>query len=326
MGRTAGKTLTGLLNGGENPFQNYMGHIPETVPSIRLDGREFASGDVVFEKRLQALLSEDKERIGALGENYFDLSDLLVAFEDSIKLQPNSGFLTGIRGVVDAEDGSYVAVDAGHVKSAVSLDGMKYFKVKGPVTVSYIRQNNEGQKKEVTEIVADAVLLHYNGDSVSFTPDQFRAINAPEAKRANIIHGRDMKQEEIIKDGKVIHFAWKAYNPNVVSLLVQKIFEFNKEKYGYDANMGFYLPFEPSGKGEGRALYASRLGYRSRLIGKYLLGSDISRLLGVVPKGVAQKLAPWQNDALRVMGQGGPVAYTPTGSYVRASGNVQPAK
>ena len=324
MTQTAERTLIERLNSHiVLPFQDYTGPIPETVPAIRLDGREWASGNVVLKQKLDALVSRDKERISAWGGYYFDLSDLLAAFEDRIKLQTDSGFLKGIRGVVEAEDGLYVAVDAGRVQSAVSQDGMKYFEVKGPVTVSYIRK---GEKQE--ETVAEVVLLPYDRDSVRFTPDQFRAINAPEAKRADIIYGRDMEQEEIVKDGKVIHFAWASYNPDVVAPLVPKIFRFNKETYGYDTNMGLYLPSEPSEKGEGRALVADGLGGGSRLVGYGLLG-DFGRLLGVVPKdaeGVAQKLAPWQNDALNVMGEGGIVAYSPNGPYVRAAGNVQPAK
>src|SRR3989338_8235337 len=253
MVATQQKTLADLLNMHVvKPFQDYTGPVPETVPAIRLDGREWASGNIVLAQRLGALESGDEERINAWGENYFDLSDLLAVFEDSIKLQPNSGFLTGIRGVVDAGDGLYVAVDASYVKSAVSKDGMKYFEVEGPVTVRYIRKNDEGQEESVTETVADVVLLPYDMDSVSFTPDQFRAINAPEAKRANVIHGRGMEQKEIVKGGKVIHFAWASYNPDVVVPLVPKMFEFNEKTYGYDTNMGLYLPSDPSVYGEGR--------------------------------------------------------------------------
>ena len=325
MVATQQKTLADLLNMHVvKPFQDYTGPIPETVPAIRLDGREWASGNIVFAQRLGALESEDRERIEAWGQNTFNLPDLLTTFEDSIKLQPNSGFLTGIRGVVDAEDGLYVAIGASYVQSAVSQDGMKYFEVKGPVTVSYIRKG-EGQEETVT----DVVLLPYNRDSVSFTPDQFRAINAPEAKRANIIHGRDMEQEEIVEDGKAIHFAWASYNPDVVVPLVPKIFEFNKEAYGRDRNMGLELPFnEPSGKGKGRALIASRLWSGSMLYGCEVGGVDIL-LLGVVKKdaeGVAQKLEPWQNDALNAIRNGDTVLYSPRGTYVRAAGNVQLSK
>ena len=101
MTLTEHRSLTNLLNKGIEPFEAYSGSIPETVPAIRLDGRVWASGNIVLQQILDALNLGDKERISAWGENYFDLSDLLAAFEDRIKLQPDSGFLTGIRGVVD---------------------------------------------------------------------------------------------------------------------------------------------------------------------------------------------------------------------------------
>lgn len=105
-----------------------------------------------------------------------------------------------------------------------------------------------------------------------------------------------MTQEEIVKDSRVIHFAWARYDPDVVVPLVPKIVEFNKRTYDYDTNMGLYLLSEPSEKGEGRALYVGRLRNRSRLYGgNYRLVDDDGRLLGVV-------------------------------TYVKAVGNVQPAK
>ena len=119
-------TLTDMLNKGKIqvvqsiPFQDYDGAIPENIPAIRTDERKVAGGNIVLKERLDALKSEDPERIEGWGENYFYLADACITFEDLVKLQPDSSFLTGIRGIVETQDGLYVAIDAKAVESAIT--------------------------------------------------------------------------------------------------------------------------------------------------------------------------------------------------------------
>jgi len=227
-------SLTDKLNKGQvevvqfTPYQDYTGSIPENIPGIKLDGRRVSGGNIVLKERLDALKSKDKDRIAGWGENYFDLADACVCFEDLVKLQPDSPLLTGIMGVVKTQDGLYVAIDAKAVESAIAQGKMKYFKVSGSETASYRR---DGKIQQAS--VSDVVLLPYNRHSVSFTPDQFKAINGSEIKRADILYNKDMRKKDIVKDGKVIHPAWKIFSPEVIVPLVNETFKYSKE-YNYD--------------------------------------------------------------------------------------------
>src|SRR4030042_1534433 len=101
-----------LNKGFVKPFHVYNGPIPMNVPAMTEDNRVFAGGNVVLGKRLDALQSQDEERISGWGENYFDLADLDLVLEDLVKLQPDSPLLKGIVGVVETQDGNYVAIYA----------------------------------------------------------------------------------------------------------------------------------------------------------------------------------------------------------------------
>ena len=323
-------SLTDKLNKGQvevvqfTSYQDYTGSIPKNIPGIKLDGRRVSGGNIVLKERLDALKSKDKDRIAGWGENYFDLADACVCFEDLVKLQPDSPLLTGIMGVVKTQDGLYVAIDAKAVESAIAQGNMKYFKVSGSETASYRR---DGKIQQAS--VSDVVLLPYNRHSVSFTPDQFKAINGSEIKRADILYNKDMRKKDIVKDGKVIHPAWKIFSPEVIVPLVNETFKYSKE-YNYDTNMGFFLPSsEPSQKAEGRALCVGRLYSGSGLAGYYGLGNDSSRLVGVVEKGIegaAQKFDPAYTQALQDMISKSPVLHTPHGDYVLAVGKLAEQK
>ena len=87
-------------------------------------------------------------------------------------------------------------------------------------------------------------------------------------KRKDMIHGRDLEENEIVKGNKVIHPAWKMYNSEMVVPLVRKTFEYNRRKFGYNENMGLYLPSEPQDNAEGRALCVGGLGNWSWLVAR----------------------------------------------------------
>lgn len=317
------RTLDELLNIGHTPFETYNGSIPESVGGLREAGREFAGGKIVLKERLEALQLGNAERIKGWGHNYFDLADASVTFEDLLKLQPDSGLLKGVRGVVETQDGFYVAIDAKSLESALSNGGMQYFKVSGQETVTYRLKNGQ----LVKETALDVVLLPYDKSSVKFTPDQFRAINAPELKRKEIIYDRDLHEEEIVKDGKVVHPAWAIYPANVVAPLVAKTFEFNGKEWNYDTNMGLFLSGEPQNNAEMRALFVGRLRGRSLLNGRNGLGNVNSRVVGVDGKYVAgapQNLAPHEQDLLTAYRRDNIVFNTPKGTFAKTAAPVQP--
>ncbi|MEK6857608.1 MAG: hypothetical protein AABX39_03395, partial [Nanoarchaeota archaeon] len=68
-----------------------------------------------------------------------------------------------------------------------------------------------------------------------------------------MILGRDMVQDEIVKDGQVVHKAFSIYPAELVVPLVEKIFEYNKRTYDYDTNMGLYLALSSQDHAEMRA-------------------------------------------------------------------------
>ena len=321
---TQERTLDELLNIGHNPFETRMGPIPETIGGIRADGREFAGGNIVHRLRLEALQSGDRDRImQAVGNKHYDLADASITFEDLLKLQPDSHLLKGIRGVVETQDGLYVAIDANSVNAALKNEGMKYFTVRGSETVNY--RTKEGELKQETAL--DVVLLPYNRNSVKFTPDQFRAINATELRRKDLACDRDLAQEEIVRDGKVVHPAWAIYPAEIIAPLVAETFKFNKREWDYDKNMGFFLPGEPTDNAEMRALYVGRLWGMSWLDGWGGLGKDRSHLVGAGGKyaaGAPQKLAPGEIDLLTAARRKDSVLHIAGESYVKTAVPVQP--
>ena len=276
-------SLTEQLNQGEQKVQGieyvdlykvYQGPIPLTIPAIKQDRRTIADGNYILQKRLRELQLQSEQKPWCY--NYLDTPDLCAILDDLVKLQPNSPFLTGIQGIIDNQ----IAVSADVLASGVK--DMQLFPVTESATVTYLKDGEENQHP-----VNNVILLPYNGISMALTPEQFQAINAEEFKRENVIHNRGMKQEEIVKDGRVIHPVWKIYSPEIVIPYVNEVFKHNK---GYNANMGFWLPSQ-SDQAQLRALYLDGLGNRSRLNGYGGLGDDYAQLVGVV-ENVAEGDAP----------------------------------
>ena len=284
--------LTILLNQGReqvpvtkmvDPFDVKMGSILNIVPLLRDEGRTFASGSVVLAERLAALRSGDQQQIEAWGNTYYDLADACLTFEDVLKVQPDSPLLKGIRGIVETAEGLYVAVSAAAVSAAAKHE-MRYFPVRASETVNY----SVGDSK-VKRTVTDVVLLKYAQPAyVELSGDQFNAVDAQPLNRGDFVYQRDMRAEEIVKDGDVVHPVYKALLPaELVVPLVAETFAFNKRTYGYDANMGLYLASEPQEHAELRAFCASRLNNGSRLDGDFSIGINGNRLVGVVEGSAA---------------------------------------
>ena len=224
---------------------------------IRHDGRAFAGGKVVLKERLEALLSGDPERVQAWGENYFNLADACIVFEDAVKLQPDSPLITGLRGFFGTVDGDFVAIDAKVFEAALIEGGMRYFNVSDSETVT----NGLWKKEEVQ----DVVVLPYDPASVKFTPDQFKAIKADEIKRKDMIYNKHMEIKEVVRDGCVMHPAWQIYPAEIIAPLVREVFHFNTMVHNYNVNMGIFLPEEPSDEAEMRTLFVGGLEDRSGL-------------------------------------------------------------
>ncbi len=262
-----------------------IGSIPKVIPIFWEDGRIFAGGEVVLGERLNALRSGNDEQIQAWGNYDYDLADACLTFEDLLKVQHDSPFLRGIRGVVETSDCLYVAVDAEAVSEATK-NNMKYFEVRDLETVNYGFENNKVSKQ-----VKDVVLFSYvEPNYVNFSSDQFESVDAVKLKRDDFTYGRNMKKEEITARGKVVHPVYGALWPAEWFIpLVEEIFKFNKEKYNHDTNMGLYLTEKPQGHAEMRAFYASRLNCWSRLCGSGYVGDGGSRLVGVVKNSAAGK-------------------------------------
>ncbi len=284
--------LISLLNQGSeqvpitrmvDPFDVKMGPIPDVVPIYRDEGRTLAGGKVILAKRLKALRSGDAQQIDAWGNTYFDFADMSLTFEDFLKAQSDSPLLTGIRGVVETSDGLYVAIDAEAVSKATKGD-MGSFEVRDSEIVTYGLRDNKVSKQ-----VNDVVLLKYAKPFyVEMDGDQFNAIAVEEMKRADFVHGRDLEKNEIVDKRKVVHPVYKALYPSkLVNPLVSETFKFNKEKYGYDTNMGVYFASEPQDHAEMRAFYVGWLYLRSGLCGCNYFGIDYYQPVGVVEKGTA---------------------------------------
>jgi len=284
--------LISLLNQGReqvpitrmvDPFDVKMGPIPDVVPMYRDEGKIFAGGKVVLAEKLKALRSGDAQQINAWGNNYFDLADMSLTFEDLLKAQSDSPLLKGIRGVVETSDGLYVAVNAEAVSKATK-GKMESFKVRDSEKVTYGLRDNKVSKQ-----VSDVVLLKYTKPIyVEMDGDQFNAIAVEAMKRADFVHGRDLEKNEIVDKRKVVHPVYKAlYSAKLVNPLVSETFKFNKERYGYDTNMGIYLASEPQDHAEMRAFCVGRLGSRWWLYGSDDFGGGNGQPVGVVEKGTA---------------------------------------
>ena len=243
-----------------NPFDVKMGPIPSVVPELRDSGRTFAGGRTVLQERLDAFVSDDKERIDAWCNNYFHLADAGIVYEGMVKFQFDSPLLTGIMGIVSHGGITYVAIDADAVSKAVN-GNMKHFKVSSSETVFY---------GSSTKTVQNVVLLPYaNPTHIELSPDQFDSVAVGVMNRKDFIHGRDMAEAEIVNEGKVIHPVYLALYPESLMVdLVRKTFARAKKEDGYDTNRGIYLPSEPNSP-RLRALCVDGLGYWSRLYGNY---------------------------------------------------------
>jgi len=256
-------------------FDVKQGAIPYTVPALRKEGRIFAGGNVVLKKRLDALTSQDQAKINVWGNNYFNLADLCLIFEDQVKLQADSPLLTGIRGVVETQDDLFAAIDAEYAARAVK--DMKPFKVSGSETVVYGLGDNQR-----SESAQNVVLLRYVAPNyVELNADQFNSVNVETLRRKDLIIDRDMRQDEIVKEDQVIHKAFSIYPVEMVVPFVQKTFEYNKRTYNYDTNMGLYLTSPPQDHAEMRVLCVDRLCGRSWLSGYYYFGDGGNRVVGV---------------------------------------------
>jgi len=264
------------------PFQSYEESIPETVPLIRADGRTFAGGKVILKRRLEALQSQNKEGIEGWGLNYFDLADASITYEDRVKFQTDSPLLTGIQGIVERDGRLYVAIGLEDLEKSLVSGGIDAFELREAVTAKYKERNDDGDVKLVEGQVTNVVLLPYDRRSMHLTGQQYEVLNGIEIKREDMIHGRDLRQDEVVQDGEVVHPVWKIYSAETVVPLVEETFKFNKENYDYNTNLGLFLPSEPQERAEVRALFVGRLGNGSRLYGGDDLGVAYGRSVGVV--------------------------------------------
>ena len=265
------------------PYDVRMGPIPEVVGGFNADGRESSGGDVVFAKRLDALKSNEGNKIAAWGNNHFDLSDLVLTFEDLVNFQKNSGFLKGILGVVNTQDGLCIAVDAGQLRESIDSDGWKYFKgqLSSSERVHYINQSGKVEQREVS----DVVLLPYDRRSFRLTPDQFGVVKTGgPINRKNLYLGEVREKDQIVQGEKVVCPILGKYDPDIIVPFVDETFKHNKREYDYDTNFGLWLAKEPEGNAEGRALCVNGLDYRSGLLGSFDLGVSNGRSVGVVER------------------------------------------
>ena len=264
------------------PFKAYEGSIPETVPLIRADGRTFAGGNVVLKRRLDALQSQDKEGISGWGMNYFDLADASITYGDKVKFQTDSPLLTGIQGVVEIEDRLYVAIGLDDLEKVLVSGGIDSFEPRESETAKYRQRNGAGDVELVEGQVTNVVLLPYDNDSMHLTAQQYEALNGVEVRREDMVHGRELRQDEIVQGDGVVHKPLTIYPSEVIIPLVEETFQFNKREYDYDTNLGLFLPSEPQEGAEVRALFVFWLDIRSSLLGDVGLGDTYLRSVGVV--------------------------------------------
>jgi len=305
-------------------FKVYQGPIPETIPLITNQGRIVAGGNIIFNERRDALSSQNQERINAWGNNYYDLADASLTFEDLLKIQPDSYLLKGIQGIVNTNDGLMVAVDANAVKRSTKQRTWKYFQSQFSKQETVIFGTGNQEQKQGVE---DIVLFHYDNDSIKLKADQFKAVKAQEIKRKDIVYGEDLQQEQVVKDGKVVHKVWQQYDPKVIVPFAEETFAFAGKEYNFDTNMGVFLPNETQDNAEMRALCLIRLGGRSRLCGNGRLGNGVSRLVGVDSnynaEGAAREIDSDYLDPLQKMMEGELVLHTPKGDYVKIAGKLE---
>jgi len=76
-------------------------------------------------------------------------------------------------------------------------NGWKYFKAQ--LSASEKAEYTARDGEQCNEEAKDIILLPYDGKSFKLNPDQFKAVKAEELKRKNMIYGRDMKKDEIVK-------------------------------------------------------------------------------------------------------------------------------
>ncbi|MAG20540.1 hypothetical protein CL618_03855, partial [archaeon] len=246
----------------EPVIKPYTGPIPWIVPTIKLDGRTPADGDYVLNLLLQALQSEDPERINAFETQWYDLADAIIPSKTGlVKLQKDSPFIKGIQGVLENQ----VAIDAEAL--AQGITDTQHFPVTDSVEATYLK---DGQKQ--THQVENVVLLPYDGSSIHLTTPQFDAVSAEPVRRKDMILDRDLTQEEITQ-----HPLWKQYSVDLEALAQEVAKHTERER-----NMGMYVPSTPQEGAEIRAAYLDRLDNRSRLNGGDHLGNGNACLLGVV--------------------------------------------
>lgn len=278
--------LEGRLTQKFGNTERYKGSIPLTVPLLRADNRIFAGGNIVLRNIAGALTPDaqgktDQKRIDYWGQ-YSNLADLCVVIDDLVVLQPDSGFLTGIRGIVIKEGQIYIAVDADDVKAAIVNGSEGYFanQLSESEIVHYKLKDGTPKQKRVQRVI----LFPYDGYSFKLNAPQSNAIAGKKFKRDEIIHGRDMVSGEIIEGDRVIHPAWEIYDAKTIKSLVQKMnaFRFEDRDFDLDRYMGFYLPKVPTKSiGNGLALCVYYLSCGCRLIAAECLYFLDSYVIGV---------------------------------------------
>ncbi len=263
-----------------------LGPIPFVVPLFRRNGRYWAGDDVWRQKNsvLNSALKEHSkdaalQAVKKWGNTHYDVPVAVICFEDIVKAQRESGFMQGIEGVTT--DNANVAVSASYVRKAVIADSFeKYFKVTPKVDVHY--GFKDAKSRYPIASVQHVVLFPYNGIFIELNGDQFTAADAKAVNREKIPEG-DLGVNQIIESGNVIYPHSAIFPEDIALSLIKRTCQFGDKIYGYDTNLGFYLPNQPGGKNaEMRALYAVTLDVRSRLFADCDLGVGSCRLVGVV--------------------------------------------
>jgi len=276
------EALNHLMNKGREPvqttvevmpFEPMVGPILYTVPLLREKGRAFAAGRVVLKERLDAMVSEDDERINVWCRNYFDLSDACITFEDKVKVQPDSAMLKGIRGVVKTCDGESIAIDAEAVYK--STKGRMGFDFRQNETVHY---GEDGR----TRLVHDVALFRLMKEYIEIDADQFKAMPGRALKRDQFAHGFQFDITDMIRKGEVVHEIYNHLWPSELFVpLVKHTFRLLREE-NKRKGMGFYLQKEPKENAELRNFCIERIGIHSRINGYAMIGENDGMVVGVV--------------------------------------------
>jgi len=257
------------------PIQWYEGSVSFTAGKIAEDQRLFADGNYVLRRRLEAIQSSDPERIQEWCEKYITLADLCVTTPDTVKVQHNSGFLTGLRGGGEIDDKYYVLVDADSVRSAITPNGWELFKDQYCDNARFPPQVIDGRVVRIE--IPNVVLFphthqrdlwgHY---TIGFTPDQFEAIDAEGIPRRDIPQKNHFSLADITRNGEIIHPMWKIYGPDVIVPLFSEALKLLRIRDHGEGCMGFSF-LDKGEKVHGSALMMDAL--YDPAIAPFLLGA-----------------------------------------------------